>query len=385
MVPSAFVVLTQLPLTPNGKVDRKGLPAPDMSLHQKSYVAPTTDTEQLLCELWQEVLGLERVGITDNFFELGGHSLLIARLVSLINQKLDIQLRLTQLFELQSIEQIADYIEHDAVNWSVSIFSDPEELVLLKKGRKELAPLCFIHPLGGNVNCYLALAKAIDYQGCIYAIQKQKTDGRSIEETASYYIDLINSLGKQSKYNLIGWSMGGVIAYEMAQQLPNESVSLIMIDSSNPSIGLLDADATERQEELDMLEIMWTELGISFSQFQHLVDNASIEELIDHTLQQGIKQRVLPHDLTVHEFTQRYQVLVENNSVLKAYHPVLLERQVTIISAIEGQQNGSTGWEGLTAGLNRVLVNGDHNSIMTMPNVLGTVAEINSVLRHVVR
>jgi thioesterase domain-containing protein len=176
-----------------------------------------------------------------------------------------------------------------------------------------------------------------------------------------------------------------VIAYEMAQQLPNESVSLIMIDSSNPSIGLLDADATERQEELDMLGIMWAELGISSSQFQHLVDNASIEELIDHTLQQGIKQRVLPHDFTVHEFTQRYQVLVENNCVLKAYRPVLLERQVTIISAIETQKNNSSGWEGLTAGLNRVLVNGDHNSIMTMPNVLGTVAEINSVLRHVVR
>ncbi|WP_268745678.1 non-ribosomal peptide synthetase, partial [Cellvibrio mixtus] len=75
MVPPAFVVLAQWPLTANGKVDRKALPEADMGLQQGSYVAPGTETEQLLAEVWQEVLGIERVGVTDNFFHLGGHSL----------------------------------------------------------------------------------------------------------------------------------------------------------------------------------------------------------------------------------------------------------------------------------------------------------------------
>ena len=71
MVPSAYVMLDTLPLTPNGKADRGALPAPDMSQLQQVYVAPETETEKQLCAIWQEVLGLERVGVTDNFFELG--------------------------------------------------------------------------------------------------------------------------------------------------------------------------------------------------------------------------------------------------------------------------------------------------------------------------
>jgi len=66
MVPSAFVMLDSLPLTANGKVDRKALPAPDMSQSQHSYVAPQTEIEEVLCDIWQEVLGVERVGVTDN-------------------------------------------------------------------------------------------------------------------------------------------------------------------------------------------------------------------------------------------------------------------------------------------------------------------------------
>ena len=107
MVPSAFVVLEQLPLTPNGKIDRKALPAPDMSLQQKSYVAPTTATEKLLCEIWQEVLGVEQVGITDNFFALGGHSLLATKLISIINTRLTIQCPLKLLFSHSVLSDLA--------------------------------------------------------------------------------------------------------------------------------------------------------------------------------------------------------------------------------------------------------------------------------------
>ncbi|MDX8130471.1 amino acid adenylation domain-containing protein, partial [Methylomonas sp. OY6] len=81
MVPSAFVVLEAMPLSANGKLDRKQLPAPDLSEQlKKTYVAPRTNTERVLAEIWQEVLGVEQVGIEDDFFELGGHSLLATQL-----------------------------------------------------------------------------------------------------------------------------------------------------------------------------------------------------------------------------------------------------------------------------------------------------------------
>ncbi|KAJ1464403.1 condensation domain-containing protein, partial [Baffinella frigidus] len=127
MVPSAFVVLEQLPLTPNGKVDRKGLPSPDMSLQQKSYVAPTTETEKLLCEIWQEVLGLERIGITDNFFALGGHSLLVMKIISTVQQQ-GFSLTAKEFFSAAVLSDLAYQLTMNSVN-VLPAFIVPENLI----------------------------------------------------------------------------------------------------------------------------------------------------------------------------------------------------------------------------------------------------------------
>jgi acyl carrier protein len=111
MVPSAFVVLEGLPLTSNGKVDRKALPSPDFSARQHQYVAPRTEIEKVLCEIWQEVLGLEQVGIEDNFFQLGGHSLLIVKLLSQLKQKMNITVQLKDMFDFAVLLEMSVHIE----------------------------------------------------------------------------------------------------------------------------------------------------------------------------------------------------------------------------------------------------------------------------------
>ncbi|RLU03559.1 MAG: amino acid adenylation domain-containing protein, partial [Ketobacter sp.] len=108
MVPKAYVVLPKFPLTPNGKVDKRGLPAPDDgSVAKNEYVAPRNDTEETLSQIWKEVLGLDRVGVTDNFFDLGGHSLLATQVVTRVREHFNVELALSALFEEPTIENIA--------------------------------------------------------------------------------------------------------------------------------------------------------------------------------------------------------------------------------------------------------------------------------------
>ena len=112
MIPSSFVQLTALPLTSNGKVDRRALPSPDgLSLEAAvSYRPPETEIEQLLARVWEEVLRVERVGIFDNFFDLGGHSLLLVQVQSKLQDALDREISLMELFQYPSIESLAKHL-----------------------------------------------------------------------------------------------------------------------------------------------------------------------------------------------------------------------------------------------------------------------------------
>jgi acyl-coenzyme A synthetase/AMP-(fatty) acid ligase/acyl carrier protein len=110
MVPNAFVILEALPLTTNGKIDRRALPPPNLDISDK-YVAPSTPIEEILVNIWSEVLKVEKVGINDNFFELGGHSLLATQLVAQIRDRLKIELPLRQLFNTATLAELAQGIE----------------------------------------------------------------------------------------------------------------------------------------------------------------------------------------------------------------------------------------------------------------------------------
>ncbi len=112
MVPRLWVPLEEMPLTTNGKINKKALPDPDIStLSNKEYVEARNKTEEQLIAIWQELLGIDKIGIYDNFFELGGHSLLATRLVSMITKKFEIDIAIKDVFESDTIEELASYLD----------------------------------------------------------------------------------------------------------------------------------------------------------------------------------------------------------------------------------------------------------------------------------
>jgi amino acid adenylation domain-containing protein len=127
MVPASFVFLDTLPRTPTGKVNRAALPAPSQDRPElvESFVAPRTPTEELLVEIWAELLHVEQVGIHDNFFHLGGHSLLAMQVISKVCKTLQVQLPVRSFFEVATVAELAKLI--DTMRWTRQSQQDPSE------------------------------------------------------------------------------------------------------------------------------------------------------------------------------------------------------------------------------------------------------------------
>jgi acyl carrier protein len=139
MVPPAWVELARLPLTPNGKVDRRALPEPESPRRDlaASYVAPRTETEQAIAEIWQEVLQLEKVGVYDKFFHLGGHSLLLVRVHVRLRERFGEELSLLDLFKYPDISSLAELLERQAPARLVPAEDRAGELAQGKERRRQ--------------------------------------------------------------------------------------------------------------------------------------------------------------------------------------------------------------------------------------------------------
>ncbi|HZD92897.1 MAG TPA: alpha/beta fold hydrolase, partial [Candidatus Sulfotelmatobacter sp.] len=242
------------PLTVNGKVDRRALPSPARKQNE-GYREPRTPEENLLCQLFGEVLGVKRVGIDDNFFALGGHSLLATRLVSQIRTAFGVELRIRTLFEAPTVAQLAARL---------NVQSSPEsafEQLLPLRSKGSLPPLFCAHPAGGLSWNYAGLMRELDVERPIYGLQAPGIGAdvpyaASIEQMADDYISSLRSIQPHGPYHLLGWSFGGVVAYAMACRLQQigEPVALLAILDSYPSTD--ERESTPMTEEKLMRELV---------------------------------------------------------------------------------------------------------------------------------
>ena len=229
MVPAAIVLLDALPLTPNGKLDRKALPAPDLSAAANSWQTPRTPQEEILCALFAETLGLPRVGIEDNFFELGGHSLLATRLVSRINTTLNTKLSIGNLFAAPTVTGLGEQLSSNTDRGSL-------EVILPLRPHGSLSPLFCLHPVTGISWCYAGLLQHLRADYPIYGLQARGLKHpeplpQTFEQMVRDYLGQIRKIQPSGPYHLLGWSFGGRIAYAVAAelQLQGEEVALLAV------------------------------------------------------------------------------------------------------------------------------------------------------------
>ncbi|UUM20748.1 non-ribosomal peptide synthetase [Mycoavidus sp. SF9855] len=242
MMPSAFIRLDALPLTPNGKLDRRALPVlSDEDFARQIYEAPQGEIEIALAKIWSELLGLTPVSRHDNFFALGGHSLLAVRMMSRVNSILGIEITLRTLFEAPTVADLAQRLMQPN-----SAQEDSFDVLLPIQPSGTRPPLFCIHPVLGISWSYIGLSQHLGKDQPIYGLQARGMNGSaplppSIDAMAADYIEQIRRVQPDGPYYLLGWSLGGNIAYSMATQLEQqgEKVALLALMDSYSDLSPL--------------------------------------------------------------------------------------------------------------------------------------------------
>jgi aspartate racemase len=219
MVPAAVLFLDRLPLTPNGKIDHRALPTPELTggLPAAEHVGPRDELERLLVGSWEEALQMSPIGVRDDFFELGGHSLLAVRVFARLQRRLGRSLPLAALFQAPTIEGLAALIRSGG-------WTSPWKSLVPIQPHGVRPPVFAVPGVGGGVLGLNDLARALGVEQPFYGLQSVGLNGETepltrIEDVAAHFLSEIRALQPRGPYRLVGACMGGVVAYEMAQQL----------------------------------------------------------------------------------------------------------------------------------------------------------------------
>jgi thioesterase domain-containing protein len=399
MLPEAIIALDEVPVTANGKIDRKKLPPPSgaRQLLNKSIVDPRDHLELQLVNIWENVLGVHPIGATDNFFDLGGHSLLAVSLMARIRNVMGRDLPLSALFQGGTIESLASMLrrESNSASWSC--------LVELQASGSQ-PPLFFVHPAGGNVLCYLDLARRLGRDQPFYGLMAPGLNGEQslytrVEDLAAHYIETLKTVQPEGPYILGGWSFGGIVAYEMAQQLvaQGQKVShLLLLDSgARTSSGEDIEDEVEDDDAALLVNLLSEDLPISTENLRQFQG----DEQIDYILKRAMEEHLAPPDVEVAQARSLLRVYRTNEKAGRKYVPQVYPDTITLFKTAKPTvtpssdgsaasermkkiiQDPTMGWGELVAGGVRVVdVPGTHITMVRPPHIETLAMRIRACL-----
>jgi surfactin family lipopeptide synthetase C len=403
MIPSAFVTVDALPLNRNGKLDRRSLPDPGRAEGGSGtvYARPRDPLEYHLVQIWEELFDSRPIGITDNFFALGGHSLLSIRMMDRIEQAFGMRLPLATLFANATIEYLAE-----ALLKQESEFGRSPLVAVQPNGSRR--PFFYLHGdfNGGGLYC-LNLARHLGPDQPFYALQPHGIDGdampSTIEAMAKDHVETLRAFQPEGPYFLGGHCNGGLIAFEMAQQLKAQGhevglLAIICAAGTNARFrtlhnlvsrycSLRGLDIDERQERflrcLHLLEYLGERRGHYRARLSELSDLSLIDRLgvvgkntpkalrklgglvLNPAADQARKRNaVAPAEETSDAENRRQNVMNAYVKAMTAYVPAPYAGRISLLwpaeSPFEPSEDPTWGWGDVASQVDVRIVPGGH-------------------------
>ncbi|WP_053657665.1 hybrid non-ribosomal peptide synthetase/type I polyketide synthase [Streptomyces sp. MMG1121] len=381
MVPARIVLLDELPLTGNGKVDRHLLPSPgEPAPRSGAAVAPRDATERLLAEIWSEFFAPAdgTVDVTADFFDLGGDSMLAVRMMTRIRQRTGRSLPVATLLARPTVASLAEVLREQPGD-------EGRAALVTVRDTGSRPPLFFVHPVGGDVLCYAGLGALLDDDQPFHALQYPdlEPEPQTVAALAAHYADAITARFPEGPYRLGGWSMGGVIALEIAHLLAGRgaTVELVaavdLLEPPGPAEPASDAALLARFAR-DLAGLAGSDWSPEPADFEPTGGRSPMEELLTRARHAA----VLPDEIDAATLDRLAGRFLRLSRALAGHVPAAYRGRVRLLRAMDGATAPTTRkWLDLLGDRAQSIdVPGDHYSVMRSPNLQTLAAELGKAL-----
>jgi amino acid adenylation domain-containing protein len=379
MVPAHIVLLEKFPLNSSGKIDRDALPHPEPG-PAAEFRPPSTLIETALVGIYADLLRHNRIGVDDSFFDAGGNSLQAMRLIGRLRAELAVDLDVTAVFLAPTPRLLAGRIE--AVRAGTACPAGSGLLVELSDSSEP--PLFLVHALGGTVYGYAPLARELAPACAVHGLQAAGLTGGSALESlpalVSRYVEEIRRARPEGPYRLGGWSMGGLVAFEMARVLEESGAEVELLAMLDPPFTPPEPDALEARAAAGFVADAARTLGWTPTEPP---EPGSAEEQLSWLagrLSSGAADTAAVRDT----IGQRFAVFRAHQRMIAGYRPSAAVRARTLLVAAEGSPNAAAQprWEAvLTGTVSAVRVPGDHYTFLQPPRVRAVAELIAGAVR----